>query len=166
MVCSRCEVIWSAAGGAATTFQSLWGPDESKRTCLEGHARVPPAVARKCTTPCVSPRNTYCSVKRARANALDVATARKCFAVAPTDRRHSATDRKLNACRAASSPSAVRDFGIWVCSLVMAILLDLAPMRATLGKCVARLDRAQGHTGYVNAIDVMSLADKTGLGAR
>ena len=50
--------------------------------------------------------------------------------------------------------SAVRDFGIWVCSLVMAILLDLAPMRATLGKCVARLDLAQGHTGYVYAIDM------------
>ena len=41
------KIIASAAGGAATTFQSLWGPDESKRTCLEGHARVPPAVARK-----------------------------------------------------------------------------------------------------------------------
>ena len=87
-------------------------------------------------------------------SAVDVARARKCFELAPTDRRHSATDRKLSACRAASSPSAVRDFGIWVCSLVMAILLDLAPMRATLGKCVARLDLAQGHTGYVYAIDM------------
>ena len=38
--------------------------------------------------------------------------------------------------------------------LDLAILLDLAPMRATLGKCVARLDLAQGHTGYVYAIDM------------
>ena len=49
-----------------------------------------------------------------------------------------------------------------LCSLVMAILLDLAPMRATLGKRAARLDRAQGHTGYVSLSICLALADKTG----
>ena len=51
----------------------------------------------------------------------------------------------------------------------MAILLDLAPMRATLGKCVARLDRAQTHGLRLLSICLALAAkqvgpDKTGFG--